>query len=73
MKRRLIKTLVLITLTGVLVFLFFARVRTSMVDFEVNYTAGKRLTWGETLYRVNDGNRRPAVDTALGQGFTEHR
>ena len=54
MKRRLIKTLVLITLTGVLVFLFFARVRTSMVDFEVNYTAGKRLTWGETLYRVED-------------------
>jgi alpha-1,2-mannosyltransferase len=25
-----------------------------MVDFEVNYTAGKRLTWGETLYRVED-------------------
>jgi alpha-1,2-mannosyltransferase len=25
-----------------------------MIDFEVNYTAGERLTWGETLYRVED-------------------
>ncbi len=54
MKRPLIKTLILIALIGALVFLFFARVRSGMVDFEVNYTAGERLTWGETLYRVED-------------------
>ncbi len=54
MKKPLIKTLILIALIGALAFLFFAKVRSSMVDFEVNYTAGKRLTWGETLYRVTD-------------------
>jgi len=54
MKKPLIKILILITLIGALAFLFFAKVRSSMVDFEVNYTAGKRLTWGETLYRVTD-------------------
>ena len=27
-----------------------------MVDFQVNYEAGKRLRWGETLYRVDDGH-----------------
>ncbi len=27
-----------------------------MVDFEVNYKAGKRILWGETLYRLEDGH-----------------
>ncbi len=54
MKRPLIKTLILLALVSALVFLFFAKVRSGMVDFEVNYTAGKRLTWGESLYRVTD-------------------
>jgi hypothetical protein len=55
-KRPLIKTLILTALISAVVFLFIAKVRTGMVDFEVNYTAGKRLRWGETLYRVEDGH-----------------
>jgi hypothetical protein len=27
-----------------------------MFDFEVNYRAGERLQWGQTLYRVEDGH-----------------
>jgi len=34
------------------VFLF--KVKVEMVDFEVNYVAGQRLSLGETLYRVED-------------------
>ncbi|UCC41500.1 MAG: DUF2029 domain-containing protein [Candidatus Aminicenantes bacterium] len=32
------------------------KVKGYMVDFEVNYEAGKRLSLGETLYRVEDGH-----------------
>lgn len=38
-------------LTGIF---FFFRMHENMVDFSVNYEAGKRLRWGETLYRVAD-------------------
>jgi hypothetical protein len=36
--------------------LFFVRVNKEMVDFEVNYKAGLRLSWGESLYRTEDGH-----------------
>ena len=36
--------------------LFLLRGRRGMVDFEVNYEAGKRLRAGETLYRGEDGH-----------------
>jgi hypothetical protein len=36
--------------------LFLLRGRRGMVDFEVNYEAGKRLRAGETLYRSEDGH-----------------
>jgi hypothetical protein len=35
-------------------FLFLIKVKDGMEDFEVNYKAGKRLLWGETLYRIED-------------------
>lgn len=54
MKRPLIIILILLILLSVLASLFIFRIESSMVDFEVNYTAGKRLKWGETLYRVED-------------------
>jgi len=34
--------------------LFLFKIKGDMVDFEVNYEAGKRLSLGETLYRVED-------------------
>ncbi len=34
--------------------LFLFKIKGDMVDFEVNYEAGKRLSMGETLYRVED-------------------
>jgi hypothetical protein len=34
--------------------LFLIKVKDDMEDFEVNYKAGKRLLWGETLYRFED-------------------
>lgn len=36
--------------------LFLLRGRLGMVDFEVNYEAGKRIRAGETLYRAEDGH-----------------
>ncbi|HEX2695315.1 MAG TPA: hypothetical protein VHP61_06150, partial [Acidobacteriota bacterium] len=36
--------------------LFLLRGRRGMVDFEVNYEAGKRIRAGETLYRAEDGH-----------------
>jgi alpha-1,2-mannosyltransferase len=36
--------------------LFFGRSRTKMADFAVNYRAGVRLSWGESLYRAEDGH-----------------
>lgn len=35
---------------------FILRVQDDMVDFEVNYQAGRRLRLGETLYRTSDGH-----------------
>jgi hypothetical protein len=34
--------------------LFLLKIKGDMVDFEVNYEAGKRLSLGETLYQVED-------------------
>ena len=36
--------------------LFVTRISREMVDFTVNYTAGTRLSWGESLYRAGDGH-----------------
>lgn len=36
--------------------LFLLKVKDEMIDFEVNYKAGERITRGETLYRVEDGH-----------------
>ena len=48
---------VLLLAAGAALLVFFLqRQATSMVDFEVNYMAGKRLLWGETLYRAADGH-----------------
>ncbi|MFC2159070.1 glycosyltransferase family 87 protein, partial [Acidobacteriota bacterium] len=50
-----IKKTILVCLILVLVSsLFLFKVKDEMRDFEVNYTAGKRLGWGETLYRGTD-------------------
>jgi len=54
MNKTLLKSLISLALLSALIFLFISKVQSHMVDFEVNYTAGKRLKWGETLYRVED-------------------
>jgi len=36
--------------------LFLLRAKEEMVDFEVNYKAGQRISLGETLYRIEDGH-----------------
>lgn len=36
--------------------LFVFKVKEDMIDFEVNYTAGKRLAMGESLYHREDGH-----------------
>jgi hypothetical protein len=36
--------------------LFLLKVREHMIDFEVNYKAGKRFRAGESLYQVEDGH-----------------
>jgi len=36
--------------------LFLLKVKDEMIDFEVNYKAGERIKWGETLYRLEDGH-----------------
>ncbi len=51
------KTAILILLITVLSMLIFHfKFKDEMHDFEVNYIAGKRLRWAETLYRVDDGH-----------------
>ena len=50
LKRAGILFLILLLFSGI----FLLRVKDEMRDFEVNYTAGKRLGWGETLYREAD-------------------
>ncbi len=44
------------SLLVLLISVFVFRVKDEMVDFEVNYKAGKRLLQGEMLYRVEDGH-----------------
>lgn len=39
-----------------LISLFFLKIQEHMRDFEVNYTAGKRLRAGETVYQIEDGH-----------------
>lgn len=48
--------IIIFILIGLLFFLsvFLFRVQGDMEDFEVNYEAGKRILWGETLYRYED-------------------
>jgi len=43
---------------GLIIFsaVFLLKVKDEMIDFEVNYKAGERIKWGETLYRVEDGH-----------------
>ncbi len=48
-------TFLLILLAFILfLLLFIFKIKGDMVDFEVNYEAGKRLSMGETLYRTAD-------------------
>ena len=54
MNKRTAAIAALVILIGLL--LFFARARKEMVDFSVNYKAGQRLSWGESLYRTEDGH-----------------
>ena len=54
--RRKIAAGILLVAAGAVLFFFLQRRPTSMVDFEVNYMAGQRLLWGETLYRTVDGH-----------------
>lgn len=48
--------IILLILVGLVFFLsaFLFRVQDDMEDFEVNFEAGKRIRWGETLYRYED-------------------
>ncbi len=48
--------IILLILIGLLFFLsvFLFRIQADMEDFEVNFEAGKRILWGETLYRYED-------------------
>ena len=48
----------LLILLGFVIFLllFLFKVKGEMVDFEVNYRAGKRLRIGEALYQTEDGH-----------------
>jgi len=48
----------LLIIIGISIFLsiFFLKVKKEMIDFEVNYKAGERVSLGETLYRIEDGH-----------------
>lgn len=45
-----------ILIISVFMLLFLFRVKNDMIDFEVNYEAGKRLRLAETPYRFEDGH-----------------
>ncbi|MFB0566068.1 MAG: glycosyltransferase family 87 protein [Candidatus Aminicenantaceae bacterium] len=49
-------SLLILLCFAIFLLLFLFKVKESMVDFEVNYKAGKRLRMAETLYRVEDGH-----------------
>jgi hypothetical protein len=48
--------LIVIMIVVVFLLLFFFRVKNKMIDFQVNYEAGKRLRLAETPYRFEDGH-----------------
>jgi hypothetical protein len=48
--------LLVILICVVFLLLFLFRVKNDMIDFEVNYEAGKRLRLAETPYRFEDGH-----------------
>ncbi len=52
------KKILLLILFLLIIFslLFVFKVKEDMIDFEVNYTAGKRLAVGESLYHREDGH-----------------
>jgi len=50
------KPLIILFAFIILLSLFLLKVREHMLDFEVNYKAGKRLRGGESLYQVEDGH-----------------
>ncbi len=56
LKKAILLAALLLLLSAGLFLLFPGRILPRMVDFEVNYKAAQRLTWGETLYRVADGH-----------------
>lgn len=56
MSRRQALFLLFLVITCCLVLAFLFRVKGEMVDFEVNYTAARRIRLGETLYRTADGH-----------------
>jgi hypothetical protein len=56
MFRRKLAAWLLLFISCLLTLAFLFRVKDKMVDFEVNYTAAKRLRLGETLYRSADGH-----------------
>lgn len=56
MRSDLIKYLLILGLFVLFLFVFLFRVKDDMKDFQVNYNAGKRLSYGETLYRTDDGH-----------------
>jgi alpha-1,2-mannosyltransferase len=54
MKRK--KLLLVLFAFIILLSLFLLKVKEHMIDFEVNYKAGKRLRGAESLYQVEDGH-----------------
>ena len=46
--------IVLVLISVIIGIFFLFQMSEKMIDFSVNYEAGKRLRWGETLYRVED-------------------
>jgi len=54
MKRK--KLLLILFAFIILLSLFLLKVKEHMIDFEVNYKAGKRLRGAESLYQVEDGH-----------------
>ncbi|MGQ9470855.1 MAG: glycosyltransferase family 87 protein [Candidatus Aminicenantales bacterium] len=55
-KKAFLWPVVLLLFSAGVFLLFSGEILPRMVDFEVNYKAAQRLTWGETLYRVADGH-----------------
>ncbi|MFC2166242.1 glycosyltransferase family 87 protein [Acidobacteriota bacterium] len=53
-KKKAAIILLLVFALSILIFLF--KIKDEMHDFDVNYIAGKRLRWAETLYRFDDGH-----------------